>query len=169
VRAGYAISGVVCLLLLLLLIVGWVRARREPRAGGVDVASGPLPAEARAAAPLPEDRPLPLSLPRSALLAFALTVPLAILFAARTSVVLFPLLTLILWRGAGSRLLTLVAGGLLGVVVPILYLVLTPEDRGGFNFEYSTELIAAHWVAVGAIVLLMAACWRTLAAARGGR
>jgi hypothetical protein len=62
-----------------------------------------------------------------------------------------------------------VAAALLGLVVPALYLLLTPEDRGGFNFEYSTELIAAHWVAVGAIVLLMAACWRTLAATRGGR
>ncbi|HEV2875316.1 MAG TPA: hypothetical protein VGW14_09215, partial [Thermoleophilaceae bacterium] len=102
-----------------------------------------------------------------ALFALALTVPLALLFAARTSVVLFPLLTLILWRGAGARLLTLVAAGLLGIVVPILYLVLSPRDRGGFNFEYSTELIAAHWVAVAAVVLLMAACWRTLAAARG--
>jgi hypothetical protein len=69
----------------------------------------------------------------------------------------------------GSRLLTLVAAGLLGIVVPILYLVLTPRDRGGFNFEYSTELIAPHWVAVGAVVLLMAACWRMLAAARGAR
>jgi hypothetical protein len=94
-------------------------------------------------------------------------VPLSLLFAARTSVVLFPLLTLILWRGAGSRLLTLAAAALLGIVVPLLYLVLTPEDRGGFNFEYSTELIAAHWVAVGAVVLLMVACWRMLAAARG--
>ena len=179
VRAAYGISGAVCLLLLAFLVLGWARARREAAESGVAVAAGPLPAkagaaaplaaEARTAAPRPEDRPLPLPLPRAALLALALTVPLALLFAARTSVVLFPLLTLILWRGAGSRLLTLVAGGLLGVVVPILYLVLTPEDRGGFNFEYSTELIAAHWVAVGAIVLLMAACWRTLAAARGGR
>jgi arabinofuranan 3-O-arabinosyltransferase len=176
VRAGYAISGVVCALLLALLLAGWLLQRGWQEAGGAGrggaaAARGGAPAALAAggAGALPEDRPLPLPLPRAALFALALTVPLALLFAARTSVVLFPLLTLILWRGAGSRLLTLVAGGLLGVVVPILYLVLTPEDRGGFNFEYSTELIAAHWVAVGAIVLLMAACWRTLAAARGGR
>jgi arabinofuranan 3-O-arabinosyltransferase len=156
VRAGYAISGVVCALLLVFLLAGWVARRRPPEA---DYPRGELPA----------DRPHPLPLPRAALIALALTVPLALLFAARTSVVLFPLLTLILWRGVGSRLLTLVAAGLLGIVVPILYLALTPEDRGGFNFEYSTELIAPHWVAVGAIVLLMAACWRALAAARGGR
>src|ERR671915_195070 len=162
VRVGYAISGTVCLLLLLLLVVGWVRARREGAAVGGEALRSPRE-------PHPADRPRPLPLPRAALLALVATIPLSLLFAARTSVVLFPLVTLILWRGAGSRLRTLVAGGLLGVVVPILYLVLTPEDRGGFNFEYSTELIAAHWVAVGAIVLLMAACWRTLAARRGGR
>src|SRR5918999_1219593 len=162
VRVGYAISGTVCLLLLLLLVVGWVRARREGAAVGGEALRSPRE-------PLPADRPRPLPLPRAALLALVATLPLSLLFAARTSVVLFPLVTLLLWRGAGSRLLTLVAGGLLGVVVPILYLVHTPEDRGGFNFEYSTELIAAHWVAVGAIVLLMAACWRTLAARRGGR
>jgi hypothetical protein len=156
VRAGYAISGVVCALLLAFLLAGWVLMRRRP------VPDHPH-------AQLPQDRPRPLPLPRAALLALVLTIPLALLFAARTSVVLFPLLTLILWRGIGARLLTLVAAGLLGIVVPILYLVLTPRDRGGFNFEYSTELIAPHWVAVGAVVLLIAACWRVLAAARGAR
>jgi arabinofuranan 3-O-arabinosyltransferase len=179
VRAGYAISGVVCALLLALLLAGWVAMRRRPEAGAAQGgAAAPRSTQTGPAAPrsaetgataLPEDRPRPLPLPRAALLALAFTIPLALLFAARTSVVLFPLLTLILWRGVGSRLLTLVAAGLLGIVVPILYLVLEPRDRGGFNFEYSTELIAPHWVAVGAVVLLMAACWRVLAAARGGR
>jgi arabinofuranan 3-O-arabinosyltransferase len=155
VRAGYAISGVVCALLLVFLLAGWVLMRRGPSA------------PEKSLGPLPSDQPHPLPLPRAALLALVLTIPLALLFAARTSVVLFPLLTLILWRGVGSRPLTMAAAGLLGIVVPILYQVLTPRDRGGFNFEYSTELIAAHWVAVGAVVLLMAACWRALAAARG--
>jgi hypothetical protein len=178
VRVAYAISGIVCLLLLILLLAGWVRARRgeAPARAPADrrerlpadpLPADPLPADPRLADPLPADRAQPLPLPRAALFALVLTLPLALLFAARTSVVIFPLLTLILWRGAGSRLLTLAAAALLGIVVPLLYLVLTPEDRGGFNFEYSTELIAAHWVAVGAVVLLMVACWRMLAAARG--
>jgi hypothetical protein len=54
-------------------------------------------------------------------------------------------------------------------VVPALYLIVSPTDRGGFNFEYSTELIWAHWAGVAALVLLMAACWRSLAAARRRR
>jgi hypothetical protein len=78
----------------------------------------------------------------------------------------FPLLTLILWRGTRSRPLALSAALLLGVVVPLLYVIVSPTNRCGFNFEYSTELISAHWVGVAALVLLMAACWRSLAAAR---
>jgi hypothetical protein len=119
-----------------------------------------------AAQPLPEDRPARLPLARAALIALALTVPLALLFALRTSVIVFPLLTLVLWLGVESRRLVLLAAGIFGVVVPALYLIVSPRDRGGFNFEYSTELIWAHWAGVTALVLLMAACWRSLSAAR---
>ncbi|MBD0281648.1 MAG: DUF3367 domain-containing protein [Thermoleophilaceae bacterium] len=156
VRAGYAISAVACFLLLAFLVAGWLLGRRRRAPAGQQ-------------GPLSEDRPERLPLPRAAALAFLATLPLAFLFAARASIVIFPILTLILWRGAGSRLLTGVAAALLGVVVPILYLVHSPRDRGGFNFEYSRDLIWAHWVAVAALILLMVACWRMLAAARRER
>ena len=156
VRLGYLVSAVVCLLLLALLLAGWLLpgGRRTP---------------AERPARLPEDRPRRLPLPRAAAVAFLATLPLAFLFAARSSVVIFPILTLILWRGAGSRLLTGIAAGLLGVAVPVLYVVYSPRDRGGFNFEYSRDLIWAHWVAVAALILLMIACWRVIAAARKER
>ncbi len=51
-------------------------------------------------------------------------------------------------------------------MVPLLYAILTPRDRGGYNFEYSVDLIARTGWRVGALVLLMAACWRVLSAAR---
>jgi hypothetical protein len=55
-------------------------------------------------------------------------------------------------------------------VVPVLYLVEAPRDQGGFNFSYSVDLIAAHWVAVGAIVLLgLAAVGDVLAGRRRRR
>jgi hypothetical protein len=153
-RVGYALSAVVCGLLLVFLVVG---LRRRPR-------SAPA-----APPPLPPERTAPsLPLPRAAAIAFVLTVPLALLFAKRTSVVIFPLLTLILWRGVGARMLTAAAAGLLAVVVPLLYLVAAPIDRGGYNFEYSLQTINAHWVTEGALVLLMVACWRTIADARAG-
>jgi arabinofuranan 3-O-arabinosyltransferase len=151
VRLGQVVSGIVCLLLLAFLAVGWLLARGRP--GATPPAETPGPAE----------RARRLPLPRAALVAAVATVPLALLFAARSSVVILPLLTLVLWRGAGAGLLAGIAAVLLGFVVPVLYLVLTPENRGGYNFEYSAELIWAHWVAVGAVVLLMVACWRLVA------
>jgi arabinofuranan 3-O-arabinosyltransferase len=157
VRLGYAVSAAVCLVLLAFLVAGWFVARRRRPA-----AVGPPPL-------LPEDRPERLPLSRAAAVAFLPTLLLAFLFAARSAVVIFPILTLILWRGAGSRLLTGVAAALLGVAVPILYVIYSPRDRGGFNFEYSIELIWAHWVGVAALILLMIACWRMLAAARRER
>ena len=109
-----------------------------------------------------------MPLPRAAAVAFVLTVPLALLFAKRTSVVIFPALTLILWRGIGAQLLTAAAAVLLAVAVPLLYLIANPIDRGGYNFEYSLQTINAHWVTEGALVLLMVACWRAIADARAG-
>jgi arabinofuranan 3-O-arabinosyltransferase len=154
-RVGYAVSAVVCAALLVFLLIGL--RRRSP-----DAASAPpeLPA-AQPAARIP--------LPRAAAIAFVVTIPLALLFAKRTSVVIFPLVTLILWRGVGVQLLTLTAAGLIGVVVPLLYLIASPKDRGGYNFEYSLETIDAHWVTEGALVLLIVACWRVIASARAAQ
>ena len=155
VRWAYLISAVVCLLLLAFLVAGWLIGRRRQV---VDERS----------ATLPEDRRQRIPLARAAGLAFIATLPLSFLFAARASVVIFPLLTVILWRAVRSRLLTSIAAGLLGVVVPVMYAAISPKNRGGYNFEYSRELIWAHWVGVLAIVLLMVVCWRALAAARSG-
>ncbi|HZG49589.1 MAG TPA: hypothetical protein VEY90_08715, partial [Thermoleophilaceae bacterium] len=78
------------------------------------------------------------------------------------------LTALVLWRGIGPRALALAAGVLLAGVVPLLYAILLPEDRGGFNSTYAADLIAAHWVALAACVLLALALWRTLVGARPG-
>jgi arabinofuranan 3-O-arabinosyltransferase len=153
-RAGYLISAVACLLFLALVVAGLVRGRRRP--------ATPEPAR------LPDARPRRLPFIPAAAVALVVSAPLALLFAKRTGVVIFPVLTLILWRGIGPRPLIALAAGLLGLAVPIMYLLISPKDRGGYNFEYSVELIDAHWVGVGAIVLLGAACWRMLADARAG-
>jgi hypothetical protein len=58
---------------------------------------------------------------------------------------------------------------LLGVVVPLLYAIVGARDQGGYSFAYSTDLISAHWVGVGAILLLAIAVFKTIAAARGAR
>jgi hypothetical protein len=151
-RVGYALSAVICTLLLAFLLIGWRRRRPRP-----SEAPPPLP---------PAPSPARPSLPKAAAIAFVLTIPLALLFAKRTSVVIFPALTLILWRAVSVRLLTAVAAALIGIAVPLLYLIESPTDRGGYNFEYGFQTINAHWVTEGAIVLLMVACWRTIADAR---
>ena len=69
---------------------------------------------------------------------------------------------MILWRGVSTRTLILAAGALLTIVVPALYLLFPADDRGGYNTEYASEHLGAHWVAVAAIVLLAIALWRTL-------
>jgi hypothetical protein len=158
VRLGLIASAVACLVMLAFLVGAPLAARFGSPQPELDD-----PAEAEG---LPDDRRERLPLPRAAVIALAVTVPLALLFALRTSVVIFPLVTLVLWRGVGSRALALAAAVLLGMVVPLLYAIVSPRDRGGYNFEYSTELIWAHWVGVVALVMLGAACWRALAGAR---
>ena len=89
------------------------------------------------------------------------------MFALRAGVVIGPLVALLLWRGPSIPQLTVAAAALVGVVVPALYLILMPDDLGGFNSEYPADLISAHWVAVGAFVLLaLALVWVGLSTAR---
>jgi len=150
--AGYVISGVGCALLLTFLCAGLVLTRRVERADQPRL--------------LPDLPPRPMPLLHAGAAALAVSIPLSLLFAKRTGIVTFPLLALILWRGIGPRTLTAVAAVLLGLVVPVMYAVISPKNQGGFNFDYSLQLIDAHWVGVGAVILLGAACWQTVAGAR---
>jgi hypothetical protein len=105
---------------------------------------------------------------RAVALALALASVVAFVFALRAGAVAFPLLALILWRGASVAALLAAAGALLAVVVPVLYLAFPPDDLGGHNSSYAAAALGAHWVAVGALVLLALALWRMLAGrARG--
>ena len=150
VRWSYVISGVVCLLLVLFLLVGRLVLGRE------------RPTQlSRALLPEPAPRGMPLL--RSLIIAFLITVPLSLWFALRMGLVIGPVLTYVLWRGVGPRILILGAALLLGVVVPLLYLVVGPENNGGFSFGYSNSLLLAHWTALTAVFLLALACWRVLA------
>jgi hypothetical protein len=145
---AYALSALVCLLLLGLL------ALRRP--GPVRVVAAP----ARSEAPEP---PSPMALDRAALFGLAAGLVLGFVFARRAGLVIAPAVALLLWRGVGPRALALAAGGLLALE-PAIYLLFPPEDKGGYNFNYPVALIGAHWVAVAAVVLLGLALGRTLLA-----
>ena len=53
---------------------------------------------------------------------------------------------------------------LLGIVVPIGYLIAQPHNQGGYNFAYATQTIGAHWIGVAGVVLLALALWRIISA-----
>ena len=81
----------------------------------------------------------PLSLPRAAAVALAVSILIAAIFAKRAGAVAFPLVTLVLWRGYGVATLTKIAVALLAVAVPLLYLIVSPGDQGGYDFNYSQQ------------------------------
>jgi arabinofuranan 3-O-arabinosyltransferase len=152
-------------LLALLGVLAWRRrAAASVSAGDEDPAPAP--------APLPLADPPPAA-PRPLVGAVAIAIPAAVvvagLFGLRAGAVAAPLLALVLWRGLSDRVLGLVVLGLLGVVVPLIYVgvaVFGEEIRGGNATRYAADRLAAHWVAVAAFVVLVVVLVRTLAAAR---
>jgi hypothetical protein len=91
----------------------------------------------------------------------------AFFFGALPGVVSVPVIALVLWRGIGARRLTLAAAALLGIVVPVLYLVHPGSRSGGNHFGYAMGHLGAHYVAVAALGLLMLALWRSARYPRG--
>jgi hypothetical protein len=154
VNVGYLLSGAACLLLL-----GYLLLRRRERRPIVRA----VPREPGSSGL--RRRPLAIA----AAIALPLAAVVGFVFALRAGAVAFPLLTLILWRGAALEHLLAAAGGLLLVAVPVAYAVFPPDDLGGHNSSYATELLGAQWLAVAAFVLLAIALWRMLAGrGRGG-
>jgi hypothetical protein len=165
---GYLVSGVGCLGLLAALAAGALRRRGRrtaPLAAPGDAATDDDPA------PLPEP---PAAAPQPLTTALAIAIPAAVvvagLFGLRAGAVALPLLAVVLWRGLSDRTLGLVTLGLLAVVVPAIYVGVAAfggEDiLGGNSTRFSADRLAAHWVSVAAVVLLVVVLVRTLAAAR---
>jgi len=91
---------------------------------------------------------------------------LGFVFAARATPLFAVLVFLVLHRGIGAKPLAAAGGAILVVAVPILTIVIRPENRGGFNPEYPADRIVVHWVAVAGITLLLLALARVLATSR---
>ncbi|MBA2348648.1 MAG: magnesium transporter, partial [Solirubrobacterales bacterium] len=111
---------------------------------------------------LAEAGPEPVPLRRALAVGLACGLVLGFVFALRAGAVLGPVIALILWRAVPTRTLVLTAGGLLGLAVPLLYALFPGKNRGGFSTTYATDHLAAHWVAVGAVGLLLVALARGL-------
>ena len=107
-----------------------------------------------------------MPLGRAAAVGLAAALVCGLVFALRAGVLAGPLVALLLWRGVGARTLTLAAGALLAVAVPLVYVLFLPRDRGGFNSDYAVDLLGAHWLGVAAWLLLALALLRTLPSVR---
>ena len=160
------VSGLAALGMLVLLAVLAVRRRRRsptPPAGRTDQAAAeqtdpPAIGSPRCWSPA---RALAAGLIAAGVLGFV--------FALRAGVVLGPLLAYALWRGVPEGRLTRLAGGLLVIVVPAIYLIFPPGNEGGFDPNYAEVEIYAHFVAVLAVCALGLALVRVLADLRSTR
>jgi hypothetical protein len=161
---GYAIGALACLVLLGLLLFRRPRPEPERRAAPKPEPAPNLYAAAWNAA-APDDSPWRLPLRRALAAGVAAALVFGFAFALRAGVVIGPAVALILWRGLSARALITVAGALLTVVVPALYLLFPATDRGGYDTAYPVERLGAHWVTVAAVVLLVLALARTLSTA----
>jgi hypothetical protein len=142
---GYAIGALACLVLLGLMLL------RRPRTA--PATSDPLPAE---------DRTWRLPLVRALAAGLAAAVVFGFVFALRAGVVIGPVTALVLWRGINPRQMITIAGALLAIAVPAIYLIFPATDRGGYGPAYPVERLGAHWVTVAAVVLLILALARSL-------
>jgi arabinofuranan 3-O-arabinosyltransferase len=115
------------------------------------------------------EAPMRVARRRALAVGFACGLVFAFVFSLRAGAVIGPAIALLLWRGPKTRTLVIAAGALLGLVAPVLYLVVPVDDMGGFNSDYANDLIAAHWVAVAAWMLLALALYRSLAELRRNR
>jgi arabinofuranan 3-O-arabinosyltransferase len=141
--AGYVVSAVGCVAMLLVLLAAWRRRRAtQDRA--------PAPA-GPAADPVRRLRPLP------ALVCGAAAAGVGwFLFGPRAGVAVGAGSAVALMVGVSVRRLVAVAAIALALV-PILYLVDPAPRPSGLTFTYSNHYIAAHWVALAAALALGAA------------
>jgi hypothetical protein len=150
---GYAIGGLACLVLLALMLL------RRPR-----------PSEEASLDPLPiDDRQWRLPAGRALAAGVAAAVAFGFVFALRAGVVIGPVTALVLWRGISAKQMITIAGALLAIVVPAVYLIFPATDRGGYGPAYPVERLGAHWVTVGAVVLLILALAQSLSTASRAR
>jgi hypothetical protein len=149
VVGAYIVSAIAIAALIAFLLV-----RRERRRRRVHVPPGDLDAAADTHEPWPLPRALVAGVLAAGVLGFVL--------ALRAGVVLGPLVALILWRGVRSRDLVTLAGALLLVAVPLAHLLARNEDHGGYDTNFAVDHIAAHWIATGAVALVLVALLRWL-------
>ena len=138
VLAGYGLSLVAVLVLVAALV--WPRRRREGR----ETAGSGRGVPRRCRAPRAVDAAFVGPAGGARRDHFA-GLALGFVFAARATPIFVLLVFVVLYRGIGARPLALAGGAILAIAVPILTILIRPENRGGYNPEYSADRIVVHW------------------------
>jgi hypothetical protein len=158
--AGYLISLVGCALLLLVALVGF-RRRRRTAGAATDEEAGPQPLRV----PPAEARGHLMLVP-----ALTAVAAIGLAFGLRAGAVAAVAFAVIAWRGISDRALGIVAAVLLGVGVLLAYVIAAiihdDEGRGGNSTDFGANRMAAHWMALAALVALALLLVRTLRAQR---
>lgn len=153
---GYLISAVAAVLCLLALLLGARRGASVPVALAVHMPARPRSGTGRAVE-RPRSRRRWLAVLAAGTLA-------AFMFGPRAGAATLVVALVVVAAEVSTRVLILAAGALLGVVVPIAYLLAPGPVPGGNQYGYADARATASWVAVAALGLLAVALWRTVAA-----
>jgi arabinofuranan 3-O-arabinosyltransferase len=156
--AGFLLSALAVLVLLAVFLPSILRVPRA-RAAAVEGQAIPSPAP---------DPLLRVGWPGAIAAAAGVAVVTGPIFALRMGAVL-GLLTLVLLR-LGVNVGRLVAIATVAIAaLPIIYVAFPATDKGGFSFQYASDHIYAHWVAVVAVFCLAAAGALSAGRLRGRR
>ena len=156
---AYVLSLAAVVAMLAFLVVARLRSKRSAAAAKGSDPQKRFRSSDHSLGLTPTTPPDPLiRLPWRWALAAGMAVGLAggFLFALRAGVVLAPLTVLALRAGVNVRRLLLVAAACIGAL-PLIYLVFPARNRGGDEFGYPNDLVGAHWVALLAVLCLLAA------------
>jgi Na+(H+)/acetate symporter ActP len=139
-----------------LVLVGFRRRRRTRASDDAGDGAGPQPLRLP-----PADRRGHLAL----IPALASVLIIGLAFGLRAGAVAAVVFAAIAWRGISDRALAVVTAALLGLGVPLTYIVVAvfkDEGHGGNNTDFGANRLAAHWMALGALVALALILIRTL-------
>lgn len=170
-NAGFALSAVACAALIALLAMGIRGRRRRHREAGSAIGQNNVLERNSSVLDYPPPGLSGGAAEPATPLRWALAIGAAaglvgaFVFALRAGVVIGPTVALLLWRGVGPAALALTAAALTAVVLPSIYVLLPPDDAGGFNSEFAADLTGAHWVAVAVWVLFAVAVALTVSTA----
>ena len=149
VIAGYVVGALACLVLLIVLAAGLIRARaREAISAPERVPAAPALSLVRPGHPAGHRFPAVLGF---SLVGGAVGV---LLFGVTAGILMALAFAVIVSCRLSSEAVIAAAGVLLVIALPVYYVLATPRDRKGYDAGYAMQHAAGHWIAAAAVALL---------------